>query len=338
MKSFTTLTKKLALTVLATSFLLIAAAIPSAAADQNQQSSQGQFSQGNFYYVKDETQNGAWGNTISANACDELRYKIYLYNPGPSFLSSATIQVSLPSNAAASNTSTATAYSINADPTTVSANAVVNLNTSESITYESGSTELLDANNNVIKDLPDGITQGGVNIGDIAASGTEFVQFNAKVNCPPQQTPCYTCTDLGLTAEDNRTVKISNFATTQMGGATYTSAVIDWGDNTTETFASPEGQTHQYAANGTYTVTATANFNVGGQNKTATGVKCAQSVTFSATTPPTVTPPVVTPPAPAAPTTLVNTGPGSAVGLFAATTLSGAAFYRRLLARRLSRQ
>ncbi len=162
-------------------------------------------------------------------------------------------------------------------------------------------------------------------------SGT--VVFEAKiVPQPVQQTPAYACTDLGLTAEENRTVKISNFATTQSGGATYSNAVIDWGDSSTQTFNSPEGQTHQYAADGVYTVTATAHFSVNGTDKSASSVSCAQTVTFSSTTPPTVTP--VTP----APTALVNTGPGSSLGLFAAATLGGAAFYRRLLARRLSRQ
>jgi hypothetical protein len=163
------------------------------------------------------------------------------------------------------------------------------------------------------------------------------VVFEAKiVPQPVQQTPAYACTDLGLTAEENRTVKISNFATTQSGGATYTNAVIDWGDHSTQTFASPEGQTHQYAVNGVYTVTATAHFTVAGTDKSASSVSCAQTVTFSSSTPPTVTPPA--PVTPAAPTALVNTGPGSTLGLFAAASLGGAAFYRRLLARRLSRQ
>jgi hypothetical protein len=169
------------------------------------------------------------------------------------------------------------------------------------------------------------------------------IVFEAKVvgETPTPPTPTYACTILGLTAEANRTVKISNFATTQTN-ATFSNATIAWGDKTETTSASPIGQTHQYAADGKYTVTATANFNVGGQTKSATSESCTQVVTFSSTTPPTVTPPTtppVTPPAtPAAPTALVNTGPGSVIGLFAATSIGGMALYRRLLARRLSQQ
>lgn len=57
------------------------------------------------------------------------------------------------------------------------------------------------------------------------------------------------------------------------------------------------------------------------------------------TTPPT-TPPVTPPktPTPAAPTKLVNTGAGSVIGIFAAATAAGAAAYRFVLGRRLSRQ
>lgn len=313
------------------------------------QSSNGQFT--GIYEVKDETTNGAYGNTITANACDDLRYKVYLYNPGPSFLSNATVQATLPKIAAKSNTSTVTASSVNAEPSSISLTSTVNFASAQSVTYQSGSTELLDANGNLIKDLPDGITQGGVNIGDLAASGTEFVQFGAQVNCPtpptppkppkPPVTPTYACTELGLAADVNRTVKISSFSTTQTNGAVFSHAVINWGDNSTALVtANAVGQTHQYAANGTYTVTATAHFTVNGQDVTAGGIQCEQQVTFSSTTPPTVTPPATTPPAPtaAAPTALVNTGPGSVIGMFVAATAIGTFIYHRYLTRRLTRQ
>lgn len=58
------------------------------------------------------------------------------------------------------------------------------------------------------------------------------------------------------------------------------------------------------------------------------------------TTPPPVTPPATTTPTPTpvAPTKLVNTGAGSVIGIFAAATAAGAAAYRFVLGRRLSRQ
>jgi hypothetical protein len=349
MKRFT-FKKKLA-TMLALLSIMTVAAIPMVAADQSQQTSEGQIGGGNIYFIKNETQNTAYGATTNANACDELRYKVYLYNPGPSFLSSVNIQATLSSRVATSNTSTVTTNSVNAFPTTTSASATVNLSSAQSVSYESGTTQLLDINNNLIKDLPDGITQGGINIGDLAASGTEFVQFDAKVNCPPpptppqppkppKPTPTYACTVLGLAADVNRTVKISTFAATQTNGAVFKDAVIDWGDNSTPlTTNNVVGQTHQYTADGTYTVTATAHFTANGQDVTAGGPQCQQKVTFSSTTPPAVTPPTVTPAAtPAAPTALVNTGPGSVIGLFGAATAIATFGYRWMLSRRLSRQ
>jgi hypothetical protein len=310
---------------------------PAALADSGQ-SGNGQIAGGQIYKIKDETTNGAYATSIQANACDNLSYEVMLYNPGPSFLQNVMVQASLPSNSATSNTSTITASSVNAFPASTSASAVVNFPAAQSVTYQAGTTELLDQNQNLLQNLPDGVTQGGVNIGNLAASTVEFVKFGVKVNCPVVTPPAYACTALGLTAEENRTVKISNFTTSQTG-TTFTNATITWGDNSTPlTSASPVGQTHQYAANGTYTVTATANF---GPNQTASGPNCTQVVTFSSTAPPTVTPPTTpTPPAtPAAPpTALVNTGPGSVIGIFAAATIGGAVLYRRLLARRLSRQ
>jgi len=183
-------------------------------------------------------------------------------------------------------------------------------------------------------------------------SGT--IVFEAKLvgkPTPPPQNPVFTCDAFNITADVNRSVKVSTFATTATNGAVFKNAVVNWGDNSSPLVsANIVGQAHQYAKDGTYTITATAHFTVNGEDVTASGANCAKSVTFSSTTPPKVTPPPVTPPtvtppttpaapaAPAAPTALVNTGPGSVAGLFAATTAIGAMAYRWMLSRRLSRQ
>jgi hypothetical protein len=213
----------------------------------------------------------------------------------------------------------------------------------ESVTYNNNLSQTTFGN------LSDSVVNGSTPIGSPGAmiTGTQWGCWDYRVvvvyqvtvqPVPVHQTPSYMCTELGLTAEDNRSVKISKFTTTQANGASFSNAVIDWGDHATVTSASPVGQTHRYSENGTYTVTATAHFNVNGQDKTATSAGCTQKVTFSSNTPPTVTPPTTTTTTPVAPTALVNTGPGSVIGLFAATAIGGTAFYRRLLARRLSRQ
>lgn len=346
MKRLSTLKQKLGI-ALAAFTLITVAAVPMVAADQSQQTSEGQISGGNIYKIKDETQNGAYASTISASACDELEYKVYLYNPGPSFLSNVNIQATLPSGSHTSNTSTITTDSVNAFPETTSADATVNFSSAQSVSYESGTTQLLDINNNLIKTLPDGITQGGINLGDLAASGTEFVQFGVKVNCPtPPPAPVYSCDAFNITADVNRTIKVSTFSATAKNDAMFNNAVIDWGDKSpTLTTANVVGQTHQYAADGTYLVTATANFTVTvngkSQNVSAGGLQCEKKVTFTTTTPPQVTPPATPPaptPTPAAPTALVNTGPGSVAGLFAAATAIGTLGYRKMLGRRLGSQ
>jgi uncharacterized protein with FMN-binding domain len=253
------------------------------------QSGEGQISGGEIYFIKDETTNGAYAPTVQANACDDLRYKAMLYNPGPGFLQNVMVQATLPSSSASSNTSTLTASSVNAMPGSTSANATANFSSSQSVSYQSGTTELLDQNNNLIKNLPDGVTSGGVSIGDLAASTIEFVQFDVKVNCPSTP-PVYTCNALGVTVGDNRTVQVTNFSTTATNGAVFNNAVIDWGDNSAPlTSANPVGQTHQYAADGTYTVSATAHFTVNGQDVTASGPNCVQQVTITTVPPPTYT-------------------------------------------------
>lgn len=293
------------------------------------------------YEIKNLTQNTPYAQTTSANACDELEYSVLLHNSGYEAVNNINVKATLSSAASTSNTSTMTAtYTDGVVPSTT-ATATVNLSSSESINYEAGTTVLYNSNNQVIETLPDTITSSGVNIGNLNGSTTEFLNFKAKVGCPTPAAPIYTCNELNVLAEDNRTVKITDFATTAQNGATFSNAVINWGDNSSNlTTATPVGQTHQYAANGTYTISATAHFNVNGQDETAGGVNCEKVVTFSATTPPTVTPPATTTPStPAAtPTQLVNTGAGSVVGLFAAVSAAGAVAYRYFLGRRLSRQ
>jgi hypothetical protein len=343
MKLLTKLTQASAAVVVASSLLL--GASPAFA------NGTGQIVAGNNrYQIADLTKGTGFANTQSAQACDTLQYRLSLYNPGPDALGVVKVEAGINTMTPYTTyVSTATAYTPDGAIPSTSFEATLNISTPQTQSYVANSTQLLDSAGHVINSsaaggtLADTITLGGggINIGGIGESVTKFLQFQTKLSCPtPPPTPSFSCTVLGLTAEENRTVKISNFATAQANGATFTNAVITWGDNSTAlTSASPIGHAHQYGADGTYTVTATAHFNVNGQDKTAGGPTCTQNVTFSSTKPPVVTPPT-TPPVtpPAAPTALVNTGPGSTLALFAAATIGGTVLYRRLLARRLSRQ
>jgi hypothetical protein len=178
------------------------------------------------------------------------------------------------------------------------------------------------------------ITSNGAALGNIngcfAYSG--FVYFKVKVHMPTThtETPAYSCDLLHVVADNqSRKVTIDNFKTTATNGASFKQAVIDWGETGQPnlTTNSVVGQGHQYAADGTYTITATAQFNLpDGSVAIATSEQCKQTVTFSTTTPP------VTPPK------LPDTGAGNVIaivfGAIAAGTIAARLFMSRKLARR----
>jgi hypothetical protein len=151
----------------------------------------GQINGGDIYRIKDLTQNTAFANPATANACDTLQYRARLFNPGSGDLSNVMAEVSLSNEVGTSNTSTIQFTSTNADPVMTSAQATVNLTSAQSISYVKGTAQLLDSDTNFVKSLPDSITQmrSGVNIGNLTASQLEFIQFQAKVNCPPVTPP-----------------------------------------------------------------------------------------------------------------------------------------------------
>lgn len=175
--------KTLALTA-ATAVIVPVAAIGTVAAD-----SPGQIGSGDIYRVKDITANGDFADSIKANACDELQYKVRLHNSRFGQVTNIVAKATLPSGATSVSNMTVN-YTSDGPVTSVSDTATVNFAAAQTISYEAGSTQLLDENNNVIKSLGDGVAAGGVNVGTLAGSTTEFVQFKAKVNCPtPPVTP-----------------------------------------------------------------------------------------------------------------------------------------------------
>lgn len=132
---------------------------------------------------------------------------------------------------------------------------------------------------------------------------------------------------------DQKNRKVSLKVTPSVTNATVTGYKIDWGDNTTA--ATTQSASHTYGSNVT-TATITASFTAklaDGTTQTKSSADCVKTVSF--TTTPVVTPPVTPPVTPTAPTVLVNTGAGSVIGLFAATSAVGAIAYRWFLGRRL---
>lgn len=297
---------------------------------------EGQIERGDFYRLKNLTKNSAFSDPAQADQCETVQYKARFHNPGPGVVNNVNVRATLPTTAATTQVSTMTVTGENMQPATISDTATLNISSSQKINYVTGSTELLDTNNNVVRNLPDGITGSGINIGNVGVSLNEikFVQFKVKIDCPqPPEQPVYSCDAFTITV-DKRTVKVATFSTTARNGATFKNATVEWGDNSTNlTKENIIGETHEYAKDGTYTITATARFTVDGQEVTANGPQCQQKVTFSPNKPPIVTPPT-TPPA--APTKLVNTGPGSIAGIFAAVTVASALAHRKFMSRRLN--
>lgn len=226
------------------------------------------------------------------------------------------------------------------------------------MTYVAGTTYLANDSAPNGKKIVDGVTTTGVIVGTYNAGANAFLMFDAKlpsdsalkcgdnllrniataqpkgmnyywntadvtVNKKCVSQPQYSCDALHLTLEADRTVKVDKFDYTATNGATFKNVVLDWGDQSQAlTTNQAVGQTHQYAKNGTYTVTATAHFVANDKDVTSTGA-CTQRVTFGT---------------PTTPTQLPNTGAGDVIGLFGAITVAGAAAHRVFLSRRFARQ
>ena len=144
--------------------------------------SPGQLAGGDNYVVKNLTQGGGYADSVNATCNDEVQFSMQLSNTHFGALDNVTLTATLPSNG---GTSTATATTDLGGTSGTSDTASVVLGTNQTISYKAGSTVLYDGNGNVIRSLGDGVTNGGVNIGTIDGSTTEFVNFKAKVNCAP---------------------------------------------------------------------------------------------------------------------------------------------------------
>jgi uncharacterized repeat protein (TIGR01451 family) len=176
---------------LATAALLVVPALAFTASVQAQSSDEGQIEGGNIYRIKNVTKNVDFTDPANADACDVVQYKVRIHNPGPSPLTDVRVRATLPGGVANSHISTVTVSAINANPRSTSDTATLNLSSAQSLSYETGSTQLLGANGEFMRTLPDGITQGGVGIGNVGVSINEkrFVQFKVKVSCPEVPQP-----------------------------------------------------------------------------------------------------------------------------------------------------
>src|SRR6476469_1674436 len=149
--------KKIASLVVALATLVILPATAFAA-------TAGQIEGGNIYRVKNVTTGSAFADTVSADKCQVVQFKVQIHNPGPDPLTGVSVKATLPSTASTSHSSEVTVSADNANPTSRTDTAGVTLPAAYSIAYEAGSTQLLDPNNNVLQNLPDGIVGSGVSV------------------------------------------------------------------------------------------------------------------------------------------------------------------------------
>lgn len=280
--------------------------------------------------VEEANQTNAWVTSNTANPGDTLKYLITYKNAGNTVQNQVLIRDNLPPQ----------------------------------MTLVSGSTYVYNQAHPDGIQIPDNdITAGGIDIGNYGAGAIAYIELQAQVpqasalgcgtnlfqnvggaqpqgmqwyynvastvvnkTCP--STPTYSCNSLNIVQGDNRTVTAS-FDYTAENGATFNNVTYNFGDNTTPLTTNEPSVNHTYAQDGTYTVTATANFTVNGEQKSVSSEGCTKTVTFSTPTTPT--------PTPTTPTSLVNTGPGSVVGIFAGATIAGAVGHRLFKMRRFAR-
>lgn len=185
------------------------------------------------------------------------------------------------------------------------------------VTYTPGSTQLANGLYPDGKTMPDGVTSGGIIIGTYPAGIKAWIMFEAtlpgtdKLSCGAnllrnmatvqpegmnyfyntadvtvnkdcQTEPVYSCDNLDVVKGDNRSVT-ATVKYTAKDGATYKNTTLVWGDGNQEVITGTTGN-HQYAADGTFTVTANMLFNVNGTEKSpAVNPACSKTVTFSTT-------------------------------------------------------
>jgi len=164
-----------------------------------------------------------------------------------------------------------------------------------------------------------------------------LVVYEVKVTVVPPQTTPPTCNYI---TADEADIKSVNYTANSATNIAFEYNLYSGGTNGTliaSTKSSQNGYafTNKLEEGKQYTVTAavtSSNF------ANVTSANCAHTFT-TPTTPPTPTPtPTPTPVTPTTPTTLVNTGPGSVVAIFAAVSVIASGVYYWVLRRRLAKR
>jgi hypothetical protein len=140
--------------------------------------SPGQFDNKDTNYQVRNMKDKSYSQSATA-ACDEsVRYSVMAANADFGQLSDVTVKASL-----TSGNITVSAKNVADQTVSVSGKVTVTVPANGHLTYVNGSTVRINGDNTQRDKQADGVTNGGVNVGDLDGSSNIFVQFDAKVNC-----------------------------------------------------------------------------------------------------------------------------------------------------------
>lgn len=142
--------------------------------------SPGQLGGGDLYQVRNVTENTGYSNNVSAVCNDTVKFSFKLSNTAFGMIYGVKVSANL-------QTGSATATGKNSANENLSVSDTANVSLSEgSLSYIAGSTKLYNVKGGLVKNLSDGVTNGGVTTGNLPGSTRQFVQFQAKVECEEQ--------------------------------------------------------------------------------------------------------------------------------------------------------
>lgn len=261
-----------------------------------------------------------------------VQLRVYVHNnadqayndngTGPSVAHNTNVKVSIPGTQATTLQPEATISASNA--ATVNDDVTINCSgQAVQLQYVTGSALQYSFGDNETTPLSDSIVTNGAPINSMGVAGDVWGCWNERVlvvlsvkvvipPTPPVKTPAV-CDALKL--DSSSTGEIAKLDSVQYtaNDADVTGISVNFGNGTVKTLQPSDfPYSYTYAKAGNYTITATVLTNLGN----VTSQNCEAMITTS-TTPTTP----ITPITPTTPTTLVNTGPGSVIGIFAGTAL-----------------
>jgi hypothetical protein len=279
----------------------------------------------------------------------KFQMRIYVHNgasqhnnangSGPSVAKDSKVKVNLDNaNAKSAFNPSATISASNAGAVTDGMTITCSDGKTVKLSYVAGSAAQYSPLSGV-KPLSDNIVTTGAPIGTMNPDGNMWgcwdqrVWVRLEVKVEEVQKPkvgdgVCKVTDVAIVDNTKRTVRSTVNGVTTGEGASIVGYEINWGDGTV---TRNQTDTHTYAADGTYTITARVQVRMpDGTTKWVTSKECTRTVTFKKDQPPVVPP--VAPPSGILP----ETGISGLAGIFAGTSVLGTAAHH-IVTRRRSR-